>query len=47
MRVGCVEFDPVGADVVPGPPPLPGNPAERRGTDAVDCGPANFPPADG
>lgn len=46
MRVGCAELDPVGADVVPGPL-LPGKPAERRGTDAVDCGPASLPPADG
>ena len=46
IRVGCAEFDPVGAEVVPGPL-LPGSPAERRGTEAVDCGPASLPPADG
>ena len=46
MRVGCAGLDPLEAVVVPGPL-LPGNPAERRGTEAVDCGPASLPPADG
>ena len=46
IRVGCAGLDPLGAPAAVGPP-LPGNPAERRGAEAVDCGPASFPPADG
>ncbi len=46
MRVGCAEVDPALGVAAVGPL-LPGNPAERRGTEAVDCGPASFPPADG
>lgn len=46
ILVGCAELDPpLGAAAIG--PLLPGSPAERRGTDAVDCGPANFPLADG